>query len=182
MSQPMDDSDKPLEQRVPPPTLASPSDLRPRDPNDMRWYRPDLPETLQLMGWRLLLFAPAVGLIALLVLLPWHAYMGNIFVLWWKLIVPAVVLPGAYAISVATHAIRERKEPFCIHCGYDLTGLPDGHNCPECGEPFSLKVIDEYRRDPNWFIERFKKRHDIPVRDAPFEARVSSKKKSRDGT
>ncbi len=23
----------------------------------------------------------------------------------------------------------------CLHCGYSLRGLPEGHNCPECGHP-----------------------------------------------
>jgi hypothetical protein len=180
MTEPQDD--RPLHERVPPQSLASPSEMRPRDPDDVRWYRPDLAETTRLMGWRILLFLPAVGLIALLVLMPWYAFMSNVFVLWWKLLVPAVVIPAAYAISIAAHSIRQRKEPFCIHCGYDLSGLPDNHTCPECGESYSHRIIDEYRRDPNWFIERYRKRNDIPVRDVPFEARRSARRKSKDGT
>jgi hypothetical protein len=130
----------------------------------------------------MLLFLPAAGLIAMLFLMPWYAFMSNVFVLWWKLLVPAVVLPAAYAFSLASHSIRQRKEPFCIHCGYDLSGLPDNHTCPECGEPYSWRIIDEYRRDPDWFIERYKKRNDIPAADVPFEARPSARKRSRDGT
>jgi hypothetical protein len=29
----------------------------------------------------------------------------------------------------------------CRHCGYELAGLADEGNCPECGQPFSDKLI-----------------------------------------
>jgi hypothetical protein len=61
--------------------------------------------------------------------------------------------------------------------------LPDGHNCPECGRPFKLSVIEEYRRDPNWFIKRHRSSKELPMADVPFDAgKVRSKRKSRDGT
>lgn len=38
--------------------------------------------------------------------------------------------------------------PHCTYCGYDLTGLPDDHRCPECGEVFSLAECLVYQKDP----------------------------------
>ncbi|HEY7089049.1 MAG TPA: hypothetical protein VH518_13225 [Tepidisphaeraceae bacterium] len=181
---PQDDSRRPLVERVPPTSVASPSELRPRDPADVRWYKPGWSEMIPLMGWRLIFFLPAAGLLSLIFLMPIHAWLSNVIILWWKLLVPAVVLPAGYAFSAANHVIRQRKEPFCIHCGYDLSGLQDNYVCPECGEPYSFRVIDEYRRDPNWFIQRYKKRGDVPPADVPFVAGTPSvrRKRSRDGT
>ena len=79
-------------------------------------------------------------------------------------------------------AVRQRPDPFCIHCGYSLTGLPDGHRCPECGRTFSFRVIEEYRRDSHWFIQRYKMRHDLPVAEVPFAAGEVRRARSRDGT
>ena len=36
----------------------------------------------------------------------------------------------------------------CIHCHYDLTGLPDHHTCPECGRAYTFADIDAYFDDP----------------------------------
>ena len=35
---------------------------------------------------------------------------------------------------------RELKELACDDCGYDLTGLADQGNCPECGAYFNLRA------------------------------------------
>ncbi|GMV26127.1 MAG: hypothetical protein AMXMBFR58_21580 [Phycisphaerae bacterium] len=34
---------------------------------------------------------------------------------------------------------------FCLKCWYDLNDLGDSGVCPECGEPFSAKDLDEAR-------------------------------------
>src|SRR3954462_2260124 len=139
MSMPPNDSHLPLVKRVPPPSVASPSELRPRDPRDVRWYKPTISETMRLMGWRWIYFAPAAGLIMLLFLSPTAVLLSNLVFVWWKLLTIAVVVPAGIAIGIAKNIIRQRTEPFCIHCGYELTTLPDNHVCPECGEPYTFR-------------------------------------------
>ena len=101
------------------------------------------------------------------------------------LLKPAILLIAA-AISgvgyILNRAIRTRREPFCIYCGYNLTGLPDAYRCPECGRPYTWEEIEEYRRDPPWFIERWKARQALPAADPPLEAGPSQRGKSSDGT
>src|SRR5207253_2136792 len=46
---------------------------------------------------------------------------------WWKLWVLAVAIPTVAALNAAKNAIRSRRDPFCIHCSYGLTGLPPEH-------------------------------------------------------
>ena len=178
----VDDSHLPLVERVPPASIASPSELRPRDPGDVRWYKPTIGETLTLMGWRWIYFLPAVALVLILIFVPTFVWLGPLFVLYGKLLLIAVALPIGAFIKTARHSLRMRSEPFCIHCGYELTNLPDNYTCPECGETYTHRVIEEYRRDPDWFIQRYKSRGTLPTGDVPFEARKSTRKKSRDGT
>src|SRR5689334_5066792 len=109
-----DDSHLPLIQRIPPTSVASPSDLRPRDPNDIRWYKPGLEETLKLMGWRWMYFLPAVGVLAGLFFLPRFLLFSQAIGLIWKLLVIVVGVPAGIFINTARHSIRMRKEPFCI--------------------------------------------------------------------
>jgi hypothetical protein len=166
------------EDRLPPLTQASPAQMRPRDASDIRWYKPSWSEIARLMGWRWLLFLPAVALMALMVMAP----LTSIFIFGWKLMVIAVGLPGGYLIRTSRTIIRSRSEPFCIHCGYDLSNLPDNYICPECGEAYSHQIIDEYRRDPHWFIQRYSAHQELPRANAPFHALPSKRRKSRDGT
>jgi len=183
MSQEQDQSHLPLEARIPPPNVASPSQMR-LDPNEqVQWYKPTFAQTMTLFGWRWIYFIPAILVVAAMFLIPLRPDVLQYFFASWKLIIFAVALPTGLAIKAGKNIVAQRKEPFCIHCGYDLTGLPDHHTCPECGRPFSFAIIDEYRRDPHWFIQRYNQRHDVPRADAPFAAGpVRSKKKSRDGT
>jgi len=93
---------------------------------------------------------------------------------------------GALAITltgyVIRRAVRARREPFCIHCGYNLSGLPDNYRCPECGRPYTWRLIAEYRRDPRWFIERYKARQKLPPAGPTLPAGPSAKPRRRDGT
>ena len=179
---PADNSRTPLVKQVPPTSVASPAELRPRTPDDVRWYRPSLADTARLLGWRWIYFLPAAMLLVLLFLLPLQFALSQLIFVWWKLAVIAVVLPAGHALKLARNVLRTRQEPFCIHCGYNLSNLPDNHVCPECGEPYTFRVIEEYKRDPAWFIQRYQMHGEIPVRDVPFNAGKSSRPRSRDGT
>ena len=122
-----------------------------------RWYLPDWGETIRLLGWRVILFLPAVSLLVLLLMIPLRPWDITWMLLsWWKLWVLVVLLPTLVAADRVKNAIRARKDPFCIHCGYGLTGLPPEYTCPECGAAYSPQLIEEYRRDPKWFIQRYR--------------------------
>lgn len=182
------ESTLPLEKQVPRDAAASPTELLPAYVDqgaEPRWYLPSAAETARLLGWRWILFAPAITLIVLVLWIPTEPAMIQFLIGWWKLWVIAGALPAGVAINMAKHAIRSRRDPFCIHCGYGLTGLPDGHTCPECGRQFLHRIIEEYRRDPHWFIKRHRMAASLPKADVPFEARVTTsprRKRSRDGT
>lgn len=47
--------------------------------------------------------------------------------------------------TTACKIIRERKEPFCIKCGYNLTASLEAGRCPECGWSIVEADIDAYR-------------------------------------
>jgi hypothetical protein len=168
--------------------VASPTDIRPADVDrgaEPPWYLPGPRETAKLFGWRWIFFLPAVGLLVLLFWIPLRPGLIQLLVAWWKLWFIAVAVPVGIAINSAKHIIRARREPFCIHCGYGLVGLPEEYTCPECGRPYSRRVIDEYRQDPHWFIQRYRMAMKMPKADTPFEAKVScapKRKRSRDGT
>src|SRR5262249_28103279 len=108
-----------------------------------------------------------------------------IFPLWYlgvKLIILIVAIPVLALLELTRNAVKARKDPFCIHCGYGLSGLPDYHNCPECGRPYTFAHVEEYRRDRNWFIKRKSRRPWMPRAEAPFMAGRVKSRKSRDGT
>jgi hypothetical protein len=112
---------------------------------------------------------------------------GLYFALLNGLIIKAIIIAVALPVAQIAWAVRAgaaaRKEPFCIHCGQCLTGLPAIHICPECGRPYDLAVLNDYRRDPAWFIQRWRARRDIP-QPAPSSRppRRNTSQESRDGT
>ena len=177
------DGGAPLHERVPLDALASPAEVRPATGEDVRWYMPGWGETARLLGWRWILFLPAAVMVGLVAMAVMHPFLLQLMVGWWKLWVLAVAVPTVAAMNAAKHAIRARKDPFCIHCGYGLTGLPAEHTCPECGSAYTQRLIEEYRRDPHWFIQRYRAARDLPRADAPFQAGPSrGRRRSRDGT
>jgi hypothetical protein len=150
---------------------------------DEMWYLPSFSETARLLGWRWILLLPAGLLAVALLIVPLHPGLIQFLDASWKLAIIVIALPFTLFAKQARSILQARRDPFCIHCGYGLTGLPDHHQCPECGRPYSLAIVEEYRRDPHWFIQRYRNRHNLPPRDVPFDAgTVRRTRKSRDGT
>jgi hypothetical protein len=171
----------PLNQQIPSEPVASPGEVRPHDEGE-QWYLPSWGETARLLGWRWIYFVPLIGLVVFILIIPFEPLSLRYFFIWWKPMVFAIAIPIGALVKATKNVVRNRKDPFCIHCGYGLTGLPDHYTCPECGRGYSFSVIEEYRRDPHWFIERYRKHKAIPMRDVPFEAGAVRRKGSRDGT
>ena len=177
-----EESARPLEERLPPATLASPSELKEQPGEGITWWRPGWADAWRYVGYRWIFLLPAIGLLVLLVL---SLFFPIFFGVFWVVGLKLCVFAGAIAVSLAGYVIRRavtaRKEPFCIYCGYNLTGLPDDYRCPECGRPYTWRLIAEYRRDPQWFIERYRAQRHLPPRDAPFHAGAVHRR-ARDGT
>lgn len=177
------ESQSPLESQVPPSVVATPSDVGAAPWEDVEWWQPTWADAVRYVGWRWVLLSPALLVLGLLGLGIWRASYLQLF---WAGGAHLTVFMIAVAVSMAGYVIRKatraRRDPFCIHCGYNLSGLPDDHRCPECGRPYNFRLIDEYRRDPLWFKERWKLLHHLPASSAPFDAGKVRRKRSRDGT
>lgn len=184
MLQPSDPTRLPLERQVPAEPVASPALLPPSvGPDDEQWYLPGYAQMARLLGWRWVFVLPAVAVVIAAAMIPLHPWLLNVLLASWKLVIMAVAIPVGVLAKYARNAVRSRSDPFCIHCGYGLSGLPDHHVCPECGRVYELAMVEEYRRDPHWFIERHRRRLDLPTPPVPFDAGpVRRRRKSRDGT
>jgi hypothetical protein len=144
------------------------------------FWKPTLRDSIRYMGWRIVLIALSISLAIFIALHLRWMYFGWAISLW-KPIVMLVAVPIIISLSAMRSALQARREPFCIHCGYTLNGLPDHYPCPECGRPNCLRLIDEYRRDPAWFIARCRTRQTLPSTHTPFTAGPVRSRRSRDG-
>lgn len=176
--------DLPLEAQVPQPVEASPFHLKLSPDDNPMWWKPGWNDVWQYVGWRWIMAVPA--LICVLIFFGGWYYpglRGLAYILGIKLGLVVLAIAFWLAGYVTQMAVRAVKEPFCIFCVYNLSGLPDHYRCPECGRSYSHAIIAEYRKDPHWFIERWRQSRSVPVPDPPFESGlVSRKKRARDGT
>jgi len=176
--------ERPLEQQVPSPTVGIPTDMA-FDPAAPFW-RPSGVDLFKHLGWRNIFFAPAVGLLALVVACFFEPGLFFVFFsyLGIKFTALAVAIPVALSGWAIRSAVRARRDPFCIHCGQCLLGLPAVYTCPECGRPYDVAMVEEYRRDPQWFVQRWRMQYALPA--APDAQVVVSptapRRRSRDGT
>ena len=165
---------------LPPAVVATPQEVHRTVGDDVRWWRPGWRDGYQFVGWRWIFLLPSVFLLVLLIP-PLNRLALPLIAVQLKLAVLMVAVALTLAGYVFRRAARARTEPFCIFCGYSLTGLPDRYRCPECGRPYTWRLIAEYRRDPQWFIERYRALRALPPAASPFEA-GERRRKSRDGT
>jgi len=179
-----DDSSLPLERMVPPPIVATPSQMKLGSEDDPTWWQPGWHDVKRFVGWRWVLLAPAV-LCVLAIAGGWYfpPVRGVALVIGVKLGLAVFAFAFSLVGYVTRMALKAGSEPFCIYCGYNLTGLPDEHRCPECGRAYTHAIIAEYRKDPSWFIERWKLSHRTPPRSQPFASGpVPRKYRAKDGT
>jgi predicted RNA-binding Zn-ribbon protein involved in translation (DUF1610 family) len=70
---------------------------------------------------------------------------------------PPIVAVAVLTMEVLKRSLRRRYRRFvvtrngsaCTNCGYDLTGLPAEHLCPECGERYNIQHVRQQWDD--WF-------------------------------
>jgi hypothetical protein len=173
----------PLEAQVPETPAGTPSDVPPQPQGEIIWWKPDWQDAVRHLGYRWIYLLPAVLLLLMAAGAVFLRGFRDIFlVLGIKLFLVVVAIAASLAGHVFRCAAKARKEPFCIHCGYNLTGLPDDYRCPECGRPYTWRAIEEYRRDPQWFIERYYLQQRLPPPATPFAAGPGRRRRSRDGT
>jgi len=179
-----DDSSLPLERTAPAPILATPSQMKLASDDEPTWWQPGWEDVRRFVGWRWILLAPALLCIA--------AFIGGWYFAPLRGAAVAVgvklgLVVFAFAVSLAGYvtrmALKAGSEPFCIYCGYNLTGLPDDYRCPECGREYTHAIIAEYRKDPHWFIERWRQSHRTPQPSQPFvSGPVPRRNRAKDGT
>ena len=46
-----------------------------------------------------------------------------------------------WRVATIRSLVRKSNHELCTRCGYSLSGLPERHNCPECGEAYDLEYV-----------------------------------------
>jgi|GEM_PF-928506 len=173
---------------VPEPVYASPAEI-PAQPTDaltpdfvtmfdggfdggfggkhVPFWRPGAADIARGMGWKWLIVLPAalfvVGAPVAAIMFFSRARANEFAAHLIKLWVFALGVVITVVLGSVRRVVGNRKDDFCIHCGYSISGLSDTGTCPECGRPFVRKVIAEYRKDPHFFAHRYRKLKSHPV-------------------
>jgi hypothetical protein len=119
------------------------------------WWRPSIRELLRQAGWAcwMILVSPLALGVALIAAA--HFVGTDAIILGWlgvRILLLWLIVPFVAWGHLRLKAMHRRPDPYCVHCGYTLLGMPEEGKCPECGKPFRMKVIDMFRRDPQWVM------------------------------
>jgi hypothetical protein len=128
------------------------------------WWRPGAKEVAKAIGWRWAILLP---LIAVALGIPVAAMLMGRFSLQFlggeiKFMIMAIGASISIVLYAMKRAVNVRKDDFCIHCGYCVHGLGTSGQCPECGRHFNLAIIGEYKKDPHFFVDRWRALQDAP--------------------
>lgn len=128
------------------------------------WWRPGFMDVAKVIGWRWIFILPfpviVIGVPVMMVMQPPQMSViigGEI-----QLIAFAFAAAFSTVLWALKRAVKWRKDSFCIHCGYSLDGHEEDGTCPECGRGFSRATINEYRKDPHFFVDRWRALKDAP--------------------
>jgi hypothetical protein len=142
------------------------------------WWRPGPGDVLRVLRWRWVILGPAL---AVGILLPLKVMVRPDRWFWWPnafmLVGIGKIILFAWAVVITVlgwgvrNVVRARRDPFCIHCGYSLTGLAEEGQCPECGRLYRPELIAEFKKDPHFFAHRHKMAATHPAEGAAIAAR-----------
>src|SRR5690242_8613429 len=105
--------------------LATPGDIPADADGTVPWWKPSWTQVTRHMGWRWIHVLPLALLLLLIAGAFWQPMLWQLLIYGFKLWVLLLGLAAAAAAQGVRLAMKQRFNPFCIHCGYDLGGLPD---------------------------------------------------------